>query len=312
MPLRYTFRQLEYLVAVGDAGTIAVASERVNVSSPSISAAISQLEAEFGVQIFVRHHAQGLSLTPGGRRIYNEARRILEDAAALNDLAKEISDKPRGSLAVGVLNTVAPLISAAIRRSFEDEYPDATVRLHEGHQVELFDMLGRAEIDVALTYDMEIPKEVAFEDLLALPPYAMVAADHPLAEQSSVSLEQLASDPMVLLDLPISREYFLSVFRACEVRPNIRERSFDMSVVRSLVANGYGFSLVNMRTKSEMAPDGKSLAFLKLTNKIPSLVLGFATKQIEHRSKIVDAFYKHLQVRISTDGLPGVSFYDEA
>ncbi|KAG1702712.1 Carnitine monooxygenase oxygenase subunit [Nymphon striatum] len=62
--------QLEYLVAVGESGTIALASERVNVSSPSISAAISQLEAEFGIQIFVRHHAQGLSLTPGGRRIF--------------------------------------------------------------------------------------------------------------------------------------------------------------------------------------------------------------------------------------------------
>ncbi len=91
MPLRFTFKQLEYLVAVGEAGTIALASERVNISSPSISAAISQLETEFGIQIFVRHHAQGLSLTPGGRRIFNEAKRILDDAAALNGLAGDIS-----------------------------------------------------------------------------------------------------------------------------------------------------------------------------------------------------------------------------
>ena len=71
MPLRFTFRQLEYLVAVGEAGTIAMASQRINVSSPSISAAISQLEAEFGTLLFVRHHAQGLTLTPGGQRIFN-------------------------------------------------------------------------------------------------------------------------------------------------------------------------------------------------------------------------------------------------
>ena len=79
MPLRFTFRQLEYMVAVGDAGTIALASQRINVSSPSISAAISQLEREFGIQLFVRHHAQGLTLTPGGQRIFNEAKRILEE-----------------------------------------------------------------------------------------------------------------------------------------------------------------------------------------------------------------------------------------
>ena len=66
MQTRFTFRQLEYLVAVGEAGSVAAATEKVNVSSPSISAAISQLEAELGVQLFIRQHAHGLSLTPGG------------------------------------------------------------------------------------------------------------------------------------------------------------------------------------------------------------------------------------------------------
>ena len=108
MPIRFTFRQLEYMVAVGDAGTIALASQRINVSSPSISAAISQLEEEFGIQLFVRHHAQGLTLTPGGRRIFDEARRILESAGALNDLAGDISQTARGPISVGTIITVAP------------------------------------------------------------------------------------------------------------------------------------------------------------------------------------------------------------
>ena len=305
MPLRFTFRQLEYLVAVGDAGTIALASERVNVSSPSISAAISQLEAEFGIQIFVRHHAQGLSLTPGGRRIYNEAKRILDDAAALNDLAGDISDKPRGPIAIGALNTIAPLISPAIRRSFENEYPDATVTLREGHQADLFDMLGRAEIDVAITYDMEIPKEIQFEELISLPPYVMLSVNHPLSDQGTISLKDLESEAMVLLDLPISREYFLSVFQSCQVRPNVVERTSDMSVVRSLVANGYGFSLVNMRTKSELAPDGERIAFLKLSDDIQPVVLGLVTKQVDYRSRIVEAFYQHAKTQFSSNGLRG-------
>ena len=66
MPLRFTLRQLEYFVAVGEEGSIAAASETLNVSSPSISAAIAQLEAEFGLPLFVRKHARGLSLTPRG------------------------------------------------------------------------------------------------------------------------------------------------------------------------------------------------------------------------------------------------------
>lgn len=59
MPLRFTLRQLEYLVAVGECGSIVLAADRVNVSSPSISAAIAQLEQELGLQLFVRRHANG-------------------------------------------------------------------------------------------------------------------------------------------------------------------------------------------------------------------------------------------------------------
>lgn len=307
MALRFTFRQLEYLVAVGDAGTIALASERVNVSSPSISAAISQLEAEFGIQIFVRHHAQGLTLTPGGRRIFNDAKRILADAAGLNDLASDISDRPRGPISIGALTTIAPLVSAAIRRSFETDFPDVKVTLHEADQASLFDMMGRAEIDVAITYDMEIPKDVSFEEVILLPPFVMLPVNHLLAKKSAISLSELENEPMILLDLPISREYFLSVFHDCKVRPNICERTSDLSVVRSLVANQYGFSLVNMPTKSDLAPDGEKLAFVKLTDKIRPLALGLVTKQTEYRSRVVDAFFRHVQQHVTLNGLPGVA-----
>lgn len=59
-PMRFTLKQLEYFVAAGEQGSITFASEKVSISQPSISAAISHLEAEFGVQLFIRHHAQGL------------------------------------------------------------------------------------------------------------------------------------------------------------------------------------------------------------------------------------------------------------
>ncbi|MCF7698019.1 LysR family transcriptional regulator [Loktanella sp. M215] len=154
MPLRFSFRQLEYLVAVGEASTIAMAAQRVNVSSPSISSAISQLETDLGLQLFVRHHAQGLSLTPGGRRVFNAAKQILFSANGLTDLANDIVETARGPITVGALSTVAPIVSARLRRSFESAYPDASVILKEGSQTDLLRMLGQAEIDVAITYDL--------------------------------------------------------------------------------------------------------------------------------------------------------------
>lgn len=307
MPLRFTFRQLEYLVAVGEAGTIAMASQRINVSSPSISAAISQLEAEFGTLLFVRHHAQGLTLTPGGQRIFNEAKRILDRAAALNDLASDISDLARGPISIGALSTVAPLVSAAFRQSFEHAFPDADVTLREGHQVDLLRMLGRAEIDVAITYDLEIPKDISFDPLISLPPFVMLPRSHALADRTALSLHDLQGEPMILLDMPLSRDYFLSMFHAAGVRPVIAERTSDIWVARSLVANGFGFGLVNVPTKLTQAPDGEPLVFLPLTGDHRAMVLGLATKRSAHRSRILTAFYEHVRNRMAQNGLPGMT-----
>jgi len=62
--VKFSFRQLSYFIAAAETGSITLASKRANISQPAISTAISHVERELGVQLFLRHHAQGLSLTP--------------------------------------------------------------------------------------------------------------------------------------------------------------------------------------------------------------------------------------------------------
>ena len=78
MQTRFTLRQLEYLVAVGQHGSVTLAAEQLSVSAPSISTAISALEAEFGLPLFVRKHAQGMSPTTGGRDLSEKIRYYLD------------------------------------------------------------------------------------------------------------------------------------------------------------------------------------------------------------------------------------------
>jgi len=307
MSLRFTLRQLEYLVAVGMTGTIATASKKINVSSPSISAAIGQLEAEFGIQIFVRHHARGLSLTPGGRRFFNEAKLILDNASSLDNLASDITTSTRGSISIGVFSTIASLLSASVRRSFEKKFPDASVILREGNQTDLLRMLGRAEIDVAITYDLEIPRDISFCPLVSLPPFVMLKHNHSLTRKKEIFLHDLEDERMILLDLPLSKEYFLSIFHSAGIKPHIVELTSQLSVARSLAANGFGFSLINMKTKTKNAPDGEKLAFLPLSGDLRPMVLGVITKQTEHSSRIVQAFLEHVKTRVKNNDLPGIS-----
>jgi len=293
MPLRFTLRQLEYLVAVGETGSIAAASDRVNVSSPSISAAIAQLEQEFGLPLFVRQHAQGLSLTQAGREMLDQARVVLREAGALRDIAGDISGKVRGPLSVGCLLTFAQLVLPAMRRGFEERFPEVRVRQQELNQVELFSALRRSEIDLALTYDLDLPADLQFTPLLHLPPIALMAAGHPLADCQSVSIDQLKDHPMVLLDLPLSTDYFLSFFEAIHARPVIAERTRDMAVMRSMVANDFGYSIVNVRPLSDVSPDGNPVRAVPIEGPVRAMRMGFLTAQDADRSSAVRAFIEN-------------------
>ena len=307
MPLRFTLRQLEYFVAVGEEGSIAQASERVNVSSPSISAAISQLEDEFGLPLFVRKHAHVLSLTQPVQQFLVKAQRVLAEAGALNRLADNISGNVQGPLKVGCLLTFAQVLLPAIRRKFEMRYPDAQVSQLEADQLDLIEKLRRAEIDVALSYDLEIPADLQFLRLRALPPYVMVAADHPLAREDEVSVEGLLEHPMVLLDLPHSADYFLSLFGPSGARPKVTERTRDMAVLRSLVANDFGYSILNVRFLSDRAPDGRPLKFVPLSGNIRPLRLGLLTSDGADNVLTVKAFIEHCQATISSKSVPGLT-----
>lgn len=306
MPLRFTLRQLEYFVAVGEAGSIAAAAERVSVSSPSISAAVAQLEAEFGVQLFLRRHAQGLSLTPGGRRVFQEAKRLLEQGRALHDVAADVATAAGGPLALGCFVTLAPFILPALRRSFAAACPEARVSQIEADQARLFELLRRAEIDLALCYDMEIPADIEFEPLAALPPYALLPAAHRLAGQGRVALDDLASEPMVLLDLPISREYFLGLAHAHGFRPVIAERTAELAVLRSLVGRGFGYALLNIRSPGAEAPDGAPLAAVELAGAFAPLRLGVAAARGARRTRVSRLFEAHARAEIARGAVPGL------
>ncbi|MBC2834410.1 LysR family transcriptional regulator [Paragemmobacter straminiformis] len=305
MPFRFTLRQIEYLIAVADSGSVALAAERLHVSSPSISAAIGQLEAEFGLPLFIRRHAQGLSLTEGGRELVAEARHLLQAAAALGDRAAELTGAVSGALSVGCLLTFAQVVLPRLRRSFADAYPQVDFRQSEHDHAALIDALRHARLDAALSYDMQVPPDLTFVPLLALPPYALLAADHPLATRASVTASELAPHPMVLLDLPYSADYFLSLFAG--PKPDIAERTRDMGVMRAMVANGFGYSIANIRLGSDRAPDGSRLVFVPIETDLPPMRMGLILAAGAAQRRTVAAFVAHCRATVTESALPGLT-----
>lgn len=309
--LRYTLRQLEYFIAAAETGSITAASERVHISQPSISTAIAYLEKDLGVQLFIRRHAQGLSLTPAGRAILREAKNLFSQARGLYMLASETSGNVRGPLSVGCMVTLAPMLAPELLHSFRVAYPTAQLKHMEGNQEELFSLLRRSEIDIALTYDLQLPQDVAFKPLAALPPHVLLSTDHPLAGRCQVSLRELVDEPMVLLDLPLSREYFLALFLKEGLMPNIVARSAHQEVVRTMVASGYGYSLFNVRPKSDQALDGRKLARVRLAGDHPSMMIGTATLRSLPKSRLIQVFEAHCRSLVSQAHIHGMASPDD-
>jgi DNA-binding transcriptional LysR family regulator len=310
MPLRFTLRQLEYFVAVGEAGSIAKAAEQVNVSPPAISAAISHLETEFATQLFIRKHSHALSLTAAGRVFLKEVAQLLVNAEALHDVASDLAHKVRGLLTVGCLLTFAPLVVPPVRAGFEELYPDVRFRQFERNHSQLMEMLQRGEIDVALTYDLGLLQDIVFEPLMKLPPYVVLSPAHRLAGKDRVSPEELVEEPLILLDLPYSREYFLSIFTNVGLRPNIVERTTDITVMRAMVANGLGYGIANIRPLAIHSADGKALAYKALHTKTRPLVMGVALPTAEHRSLIIRAFIDHCRKFVAEQDVFGTVLND--
>jgi hypothetical protein len=105
----------------------------------------------------------------------------------------------------------------------------------------------------------------------------MVGEHHPLANVSAVGIQDLEPYPMVLLDIPWSREYFLSLFIPAGVTPNIVMRSSNLETVRAMVGNGIGYSIANARPKGNISQDGKRLIRIRLAGVQHALQLGYAT-----------------------------------
>lgn len=260
-----SLRQVTYLLAVAETGTTAAAARAVNVSQPSVSHAVAQIETHFGQPLFLRLPGQGMQPTPFGRQKLAALERLVIQARAI--LAPATG--PGGELTLGVYSTLGPRHAPRLIRGFTDKHPGTRVTLIEGDLTELAHGLRRGRIDLALVYDAGLAADLVLTPLQAVPPHALVAPDHRLADAGAVSLAELAADPVVLINLPHSRGYFLSLFQIAGMTPHIAAETGSIEMLRAMVANGLGVGLLATDLPHDLAYDGGRVVRLALTGGLP-------------------------------------------
>jgi DNA-binding transcriptional LysR family regulator len=244
---RITLRHLVYFVAAARNESVLRSAEELNVSPPAISGAISGLESILGEQLFVRRHARGLILTDAGHHLLLEARDIIGRVREIELIRSGQSRPVRSRIAFGCLGDIAPSVVPQLVQKFKALHPHVEVAWQTDCHAQLMQKLEDGALDVIIVLDFEISPTLHTTLLQASPAQCVLPEGHRLAG-AAVPLAALADEPFIMLDVPKTRDYFLSVFGDLGLQPNIAMRAPSAEMVRSLVANGFGYSLLNFST----------------------------------------------------------------
>jgi DNA-binding transcriptional LysR family regulator len=291
--LRFTLRQIEYAVAIWDHGSVAAASVDLGVAQPTLSAALAKLEEQIGLQIFIRHHAQGVSPSPAGLRFLAEARNLLFHAQDFQRGMAAEGTAVEGQLSLGSFATIAPAFVPQLIAGFTGLHPRVSIRMAEGTQDALFEGLRGGQHDLALLYDVDMPDDLSLTPLATFTPYVLLPAKHRLTRLRNVPLVALKDEPFILLDVAPSRTYFTRLLETAGIVPKVAFSSPSLEVVRGLVGQGLGYSILITRPFGDHSYAGEQLAVRPIADEVERGVIALAALRQMRKTRLVQAFEAH-------------------
>lgn len=293
-----TLRQLQFYVALARRKSFSRAAQDSFVSQSTLSSAIKELEAIMEIQL-VDRSTRSFSLTPAGEEVAKKSAAIL---ASTEDLVLSVKDREQltGQLNLGVIPTIAPFVLPMLTPALQKDYPDLNLFLREELSATLIEQLSSGMIDaalLALPYDMpgmetiEVGRDVF---------WFACAADHPLAKNKKVNLEQLAGTQLLLLeDGHCLRDHALA---ACRLRSAEQAASYggtSLLTLSEMTRTGIGATLLpDLAVRQGMAK-AAGLVVRPLAESDPARTLGLAWRKGSGRSVDVTALAKVVKATIS-------------
>jgi DNA-binding transcriptional LysR family regulator len=288
--MNLTLRQLGYVVAASREGSISGAAASLNISTSSILSAIDRFEEEFGIQLFVRQRSKGLVTTTGGERAIARTIRLLDEAEAFEKELSGSDGRISGELRIGSFTSISPNIAPQVIRDLKNRHPDLIVHLIEGDLIEIQENLRDGIVDVLLTYDAGLWEEFDAEVLYNAPPHVVMSETDPLAVRSEISFSELGEHTLLLLNLPQTRNYVLSLFERAGVKPGPIQKLESFEMARSAAAAGLGIAILNIRPPGDITYSGYRVVCRPLIENQPSPNIVLATRPGRSISRRAQAF----------------------
>ncbi|MFJ5069067.1 LysR family transcriptional regulator [Kitasatospora sp. NPDC088556] len=273
--LGFSLTQLRYFVVSAEIGNISEAAEKLCASQSTVSSAIMRLERQLGVQLLLRHHARGVSLTPSGRHLLREARALLGQARSLKAQGDALAGDTAGQLDVGFFFPIAPFLLPLVHRLAGERHRALELNLHEASADRLLEFLRDGRCELAVTYDF-LAGDARFHPLVDLPVHALLADDDPSGLAGPLALDELAGRPLVALNVPSVLRHAERMFSRAGVRMPRVVKAASIETLRGLVAAGAGFALMYQPARTATTLDGGRLREVELVGDLPPATLGAA------------------------------------
>jgi DNA-binding transcriptional LysR family regulator len=282
---------LRYVEAAGRLGSIAKAAVEVSISQSSITASIDALEASLDYALFVRTPAKGITPTSAGREALQLIRTYLNQTRQFESELQSQGGDDAGLVRIACYATAAPTFLPPILKSITENFPGISVKVMEGNMMAILDYLENGEVDLVFTYDRHVPPAQAFEPLFSAPPYALISKSDAASQLGSITFKQLSKKPMIMLDLPYTRDYFLELFRARGLEPELSHSTRSSEIAQALVEGDFGYTLLNIQPRTYSAKDSRFRA-IPISDSTDVPIFGIATLGNLRQPKNVRSFIK--------------------
>ncbi|UVW29481.1 hydrogen peroxide-inducible genes activator [Massilia sp. H6] len=273
-----TLTELKYIVAVARARHFGHAAEACFVAQPTLSVAIKKLEDELGVTLFERGGSE-VSVTPLGAQIVAQAERVLEQTAAIKELAKQNKDPLAGPLRLGVIYTIGPYLLPPLVRKLIDKVPQMPLVLQENFTHKLLEMLRQGELDAAIVA-LPLPEHgMSMQTLYDEPFVVAMPRTHPWAGRQEIPADDLKLETMLLLGAGhCFRDQVLEVCPemarySSPAMDHGMQRTFEgssLETIRHMVASGIGLTVLPRASVADMHDPHGLLAYVPLAHPAPS------------------------------------------
>ncbi|MDN3645933.1 hydrogen peroxide-inducible genes activator [Pontixanthobacter aestiaquae] len=193
-----TLRQLQYLVAIEDTEHFGRAADSVNVTQPTLSQQLKELELRLGTKLVER--GRPVRLTPIGREISSRARKVMRDMEEIRAIADRGQNGMAGTIRLGVSPTIGPYLMPHVVVRLHKDFPDLKLYIREGIPADQFAELRNGRLDMMLAPLPVLGSELHSEPLFREPLQLVGAPDHPLVSKPALTMEDFAGQPVLSLD----------------------------------------------------------------------------------------------------------------